>query len=60
MALHESAKIGVNSPKLPDLHILYGSQTGQAKSISEDIKRQAETKGHETTLMSMQEAASTV
>jgi len=50
----------MTSLKCPNLLIMYGSQTGQAQSISEDIHRQAEIKGHNATVMSMEKAAATV
>lgn len=60
MTLQQSKENCANLQTHPNLTILYGSQTGQAKSISEDIKKQAEVIGHETTLMTMEKAASMV
>ena len=60
MTLQGISENSANPSMLPDLFILYGSQTGQAKSISEEIKLKAEVIGYSTTLMSMEEAASTV
>lgn len=38
------------------LLIIYGSQTGQSKSIAEDIKTKAETQNYDAEMLSMDES----
>lgn len=38
------------------LLIIYGSQTGQSKSIAEDIKTKAETENYDVEVLSMDES----
>ncbi len=42
------------------LLIIYGSQTGQSKSIAEDIKTKAESQNYDVELLSMDESVEKV
>lgn len=48
------------APERCNLFLIYGSQTGQSKSIAEDIKTKAESFNYDVEMMSMDESVEKV